>query len=305
MLTRLMDTLALLLPDFTLILVGYLLCRHTPLNRTVWEQVEAVVYFLLFPVLLFYSIVRNPIDVRAASSFAASGWITGLSAIALSYALPWVFGKHIDRQEHAAAAQVGFRFNSFIGLALVLRLAGAPGMATFAILIGVCVPLFNVAAVWPMARHSQQGVWRAMARNPLIWATGSGLLLNLLGFRMPDWLVPSVERVGQSSIALGLLTAGASMRLERLAHDKLLGVSVLVIRHLCTPLVAWATARALGLDPTQTLVLLVFAAVPTASSCHVLASRMGYDGSYVAGLVTLSTLLGLVSLPWAINVLAR
>ncbi|MGA1726255.1 MAG: AEC family transporter, partial [Burkholderiaceae bacterium] len=33
------------------------------------------------------------------------------------------------------------------------------------------------------------------------------------------------------------------------------------------------------------------------SSCYVLAARMGYDGPYVAGLVTLSTLLGMLSLP--------
>jgi len=43
--------------------------------------------------------------------------------------------------------------------------------------------------------------------------------------------------------------------------------------------------------------LLVFSAIPTASSCYVLAARMGYDGPYVAGLVTLSTLLGMLSLP--------
>jgi malonate transporter len=34
-----------------------------------------------------------------------------------------------------------------------------------------------------------------------------------------------------------------------------------------------------------------------------LAARMGYDGSYVAGLVTLSTLLGMASLPLALGIL--
>jgi predicted permease len=37
----------------------------------------------------------------------------------------------------------------------------------------------------------------------------------------------------------------------------------------------------------------------------VLAARMGYNGAYVAGLVTLSTLLGMVSLPFALGVLGR
>ena len=63
----------LLLPDFSLILFGYLLCRYTPLNRSIWQPVESLVYYLLFPVLLFQSIVKSPIDVGAASSLMAAG----------------------------------------------------------------------------------------------------------------------------------------------------------------------------------------------------------------------------------------
>ena len=37
----------LLLPDFSLILLGYLVCRYTALDRTVWQQVESLVYFFL------------------------------------------------------------------------------------------------------------------------------------------------------------------------------------------------------------------------------------------------------------------
>ena len=79
---------------------------------------------------------------------------------------------------------------------------------------------------------------------------------------------------------------------------------VLSAKHLGMPLMAFGMARLFHLDPTQTTVLLMFSAVPTASSCYVLAARMGYDGPYVAGLVTLSTLLGMVSLPFALGVLA-
>jgi len=49
--------------------------------------------------------------------------------------------------------------------------------------------------------------------------------------------------------------------------------------------------------------LLSFSALPTASSSYVLATRMGYDGSFVAGLVTLSTLLGVLSLAFALEFL--
>jgi len=295
----------LLFPDFSLILIGYLLCRFTALNRGVWSQVESLVYYFLFPVLLFHSIVKSPLDLSAASSLMGAGLSLGVAAIALSYSLPywpWL-GKKLDVRLHAASAQVGFRFNSFIALALADKVAGPPGLLMIAVLIGVCVPLFNVGAVWPMARHAGKGFVRELVRNPLIIGTASGLAANLLGFSMPVWLEPTVNRIGQASLALGLMAAGAGMQFGTLASAKTLGVMVLSVKHLGMPLMAFGLALLFKLDATQTTVLLMFSAVPTASSCYVLAARMGYNGPYVAGLVTLSTLLGMASLPFALGVL--
>jgi hypothetical protein len=295
----------LLFPDFSLILCGYLVCRYTALNRTVWQQVESLVYYFLFPVLLFHSIVRSPLDLGAASSLIAAGLSMGVLGIALAYSLPYLpwIGAHIDRREHAASAQIAFRFNSFIALALAERLAGAEGLLLIAILIGVCVPLFNVGAVWPMARHAKIGFVGALVRNPLIIATATGLAANLLGLQIPVWLEPTVTRIGAASLALGLLAAGAGMQFRSLASAKTLAVSLLAIRHFFMPLIALGLAWVFRLSPVQTTVLLSFSALPTASSCYVLAARMGYNGAFVAGLVTLSTLLGIVSLPFALGML--
>lgn len=300
-----MNYAQLLFPDFSLILCGYLVCRHTALNRTVWEQVEALVYYFLFPVLLFHSIVRSPLDLSTASSLIGAGLAMGVSGIALAYALPWLplIGRHIDARQHAASAQVAFRFNSFIGLALAERLAGPEGLLLIAVLIGFCVPLFNVGAVWPMARHAQRHFGRELLRNPLIIGTVSGLLANLLGFKIPVWVEPTVTRIGAASLALGLMAAGAGLQFSSLARAKTLAVATLAIRHFFLPLIAFGLSRAFGLSSAQTTILLAFSALPTASSCYVLAARMGYDGAYVAGLVTVSTLLGMASLPFALGVL--
>lgn len=295
----------LLFPDFSLILCGHLVCRFTALNRSVWQHVDSLVYYFLFPVLLFHSIVKSPLDPAAASSLIAAGLCLAASAIGLSYSLPhWpLLGRYIDKRDHAASAQVGFRFNSFIALALAERIAGPQGLLMISMLIGFCVPTFNIGAVWPMARHGNTHFLRELLRNPLIIATASGLIANLLGFRMPVWLEPTVQRIGAAALALGLMAAGAGMQLGTLRRGKVLGVSVLLCKHLALPLLAWCWARAWHLDATQTTVLLAFSALPTASTCYVLATRMGYNGPYVAGLVTLSTLAGMLSLPFALGVL--
>lgn len=295
----------LLFPDFSLILLGYLVCRYTALDRSVWEPVEGLVYYFLFPVLLFQSIVRNPLDLGATSGLIAAGLLMGLCGIALAYSVPYWPGvaSRIDAREHAGAAQVAFRFNSFIALALAERLAGGPGLALIAVLIGISVPVYNVAAVWPMARHANTGFGRALLRNPLIVATVAGLAANLLGLRLPAMLEPTVNRIGAASLALGLMAAGAGMQFGSLARAKTLAAALLTIRHFLLPLLAWGLSRLFGLDALQTTVLLAFSALPTASSCYVLAARMGYNGPYVAGLVTLSTVLGLASLPFALGLL--
>ena len=85
-----MNFAQLLFPDFSLILCGYLLCRFTALNRKVWEPVEGLVYFFLFPVLLFHSIVRTPLDLGAASSLAAAGFALAVLAIAAWLGSRWL-----------------------------------------------------------------------------------------------------------------------------------------------------------------------------------------------------------------------
>jgi malonate transporter and related proteins len=294
----------LLLPDFSLIVCGYLICRFTALNRTVWEQVDSLVFYFLFPVLLFHSIVRSPLDLGAASSLIGAALCMVGACIAVTYSLARLPG--VQAADFASTAQIAFRFNSFIALALAERLAGKEGLLLIAVIIGVCVPLCNIGAIWPMARNSNQGFLKALVTNPLVIGTAGGLLANVLGFSIPQWAEPTVTRIGQASLALGLMAAGAGMQLGRMFNTRskrTMGFAVLVMRHLAMPLLAWCMVRLFGLNTTQATMLLVFSALPTASSCYVLASRMGYDGSFVAGLVTLSTVLGALSLPFALQFL--
>ncbi|MDE2092941.1 MAG: AEC family transporter, partial [Burkholderiales bacterium] len=65
-----MSTALLLLPDFLLIALGFVLCHRSALNRPVWDAAERLVYYLLFPVLLFNSIVKSPLQLGQTASLA-------------------------------------------------------------------------------------------------------------------------------------------------------------------------------------------------------------------------------------------
>ena len=296
-----MSDALILLPDFLLIVTGYLICRHTALNRAVWEGVERLVYFVLFPALLFTAIVRSPLQPAAALPLVACGLAVIGCGVLMAYALRRVRG--VDGHLHASGAQVAFRFNSYVALAMAERLAGAQGLAWTALLVAVCVPVCNIAAVWPLARHGGQGYLRELSRNPLILSTGSGLAFNLLGLQLPDLATLTLSRIGAAALPLGLMAVGAGLQMGALREAPRLAAALLTIRHALLPLLAVALVLWAGLPPAQQAIVVAFAALPTASSAYVLAARMGGHGGFVAGLVTLSTLIGMAGLPLALMLL--
>ena len=285
----------LLVPDFLLILCGFVLCRWTALGRGVWDGVEKLVYFVLFPVLLFNSIVKTPLQPGATVGLALGGVGVVACGVALAYALRLWPG--VDARLHASGAQAAFRFNSFIALALAERLGGPQGVAWIALLIALCVPLCNVAAVWPLARHGGQGVLRELARNPLILSTLAGLVANLAGLQWPDAVATALQRIGLAALPLGVMAVGAGLKFGGLKEAPGLAAALLAIRHAVLPAVAIGLCAALSLPAAQRTLLVAFAALSTAPSAYVLAVRMGGHGPFVAGLVTVSTMLCALSVP--------
>lgn len=292
----------LLLPDFLLIVLGFALCRWTALDRPVWAATERLVYWLLFPVLLFISILKSPLNPNTTTALALGGVLvvsTGFVLTVLLGLLPRLAG-----QQLASGAQVAFRFNSYVALALAERLGGAQYLAWTALLLAVCVPLCNAGAVWTLARHGGQSTWHEVLRNPLILGTLAGLAGNLLGLELPAALDTSLRRVSSAALPLGLMAVGAGLQVGGLRQAPGLAALLLGIRHAVLPLVGLGLGVLLGLPKDQARTLVAFAALPTASSAFVLASRMGGDAPYVAGLVTASTLLGMLSIPLALALIS-
>lgn len=291
----------LLLPDFVLIVLGYLLCRHTPLNRALWDGVERLVYYLLFPVLLFSAVLRYPLQLESLLHLGG----VGLTIVAAGVALAWSLRAWptVDARLHASGAQTAFRFNTYVAFAVCERIAGVQGVAWVALLVSVCVPACNVAAVWPLARHGGHGYLRELARNPLIIATVAALLANLAQLQFPALVNLTLQRIGAAALPLGLMAVGAGLRFGALREGPGLAAGLMLIRHLLLPVLAIGLVIALDLPALQQAVVVAFAAMPTASSAYVLAARMGGNGSYVAGLVTVSTLLAMPGLPLALALL--
>jgi len=279
-----MSIALVLLPDFLLILVGVLLSRLRAFDAAFWAGAERLVYFVLFPALLFRSLATGAGAIGDSLPFVATGLAFTLAGIALSFLARFLF--RLPEGDFAACFQCGFRFNTYLALSVAERLQAARGLAAVTLLVGVLVPVVNLAAVGMLARGGEARVLPALARNPLVLACVAGLADRVL------------SSLGGAALALGLLTVGAALKLRLDGTLPLPAVAYwTAVKLVVLPACALLVGRLLGLGESLLQLAVVMAAVPTAPSAYVLATQMGGHGRPVALLVTLGTLLAAVTLP--------
>lgn len=296
-----MQVFLAIIQPFILIALGAFLSRRPMFPRPLWEGVEKLVYYVLFPPLLFNSVAGASLSLSQAGLYLACG----VGSMTIGIVLSWVVSKlaPAGRLSDASVRQCGYRFNSYIGFAVVLALYGNAGLALFALLVGVWVPICNAAAVTDLAAAAGGrgaclgGILKSIANNPLILATLAGLAFNVLGLSMPALVTSVFKSLGAASLSLALMAIGSGLKLSAFrAEAKLLTLATLE-KLLALPAVSFCIGLAAGLTPLELGALFAFTALPTANSCYILAVRMGGDGPLVANLTTLQTVCSLATLP--------
>jgi malonate transporter and related proteins len=289
------ETFVILLPIIALIALGHLLKRFGMLGAEVWRGIEALVYYVLFPALLFGTLASRPINLGAGGTmilvgfgFMLGGMLLGLVARPLLRPSPQAF---------ASIFQCSFRFNTYIGMALLGGVFGADGIAAFALLAGFVIPLANVASVWALAHHGRQPILRELVRNPFILATFSGLGWSALGLPLPDIALATLIFLGEPALPLGLLASGAGLTFLLEPRQTALVAYVIGVKLLAVPAIALGLALLAGLQGEYLVAAVMLAALPPASSAYILASRMGGDGALVAATVGAATLVATFTLP--------
>lgn len=290
-----MHIVTLLLPDFSLILIGIALARWTHWGTTFWQGLEKFVYFILFPALLFYVTARLEFRIADIGPMIKTGILASMCGMALAWA-----GKMFIKAPprfYASGMQTAFRFNSYLGLALASRLGDPAAVGFMAMLLGFHVPLCNAAAVYSLAENKKH-IARELARNPMLVSTVAGVLYSLCGLPLPDVIATTLSRLGNASIALGLILVGTGLKLSGIRGNTLLATYLTSIKLLVLPCVALLIGQWLRLPPVQLQVVVLFCGLPTATSAYILATRMGGNGPITAFLISISTLLSALTIPF-------
>lgn len=289
-----MSIATILFPDFALILLGFLLVRFTDWGPQFWSGLEKLIYYFLFPALLFQSTARTAFDFGSTGKMLQVALLALMCGIALGWLAKLFFRSPPMMFE--SGVQTAFRFNSYIALAIASRLAGEQGTMLMALIMGFAVPICNMAAVHALV-HRSGGLLKELAKNPLLLATAAGMAFNLLGFTLPEIVSATLSRMSNASIAVGLITVGAGLRLSGLHDAKGMASYFLAVKLLAVPAIGYALGIWFGLPALQLQIAVAFCALPTASSAYVLAVRMGGNGPFVAFLISAGTVLSVLTMP--------
>ncbi|MGF7409028.1 AEC family transporter [Providencia alcalifaciens] len=302
-----MEKISLVLwPLFALITMGFILRRTALFSADFWPSAEKLNYFILFPALLISSLANAPLDnpklpyLACAILFilAISSLFVVLSKYLFKISIPR-FGAHI---------QGIIRFNTYLGLAIIVDLFGSEGIAISAVIMAILVPSCNVIAVLSLSAGKKvtlKQLVMPIVKNPLIISCVIGILLNLLPIGLPFGSDQFLKLLAAASLPLGLICIGGALQTATLRKEfKPIMVSTL-LRLLAMPILAVLTAHLFSLPALERVLLVIFFAIPTAPTSYILTKQLNGDSQLMAGIITFQTILAVITLPLVLTLITQ
>lgn len=281
-------------PVLLITAVGYALGR----GRLVPAQpLTALSILVLIPALVFYALTTSTLP-RAAFARIAGFIVVQFLLVAV---VVWIFARleRWDRVRTAAillATEISNVGNA--GLPLVFFAWGQTGFTAAIGFFAVQAVLANLLAVYIGATATSSGAHpvQALLRQPVTYAIGAGVLLNLLGIGLPPPIAKAAQLLASGAISIMLLVVGVQLAEVRVAAD-LHAVSVATaVRLLIAPILAWATASLLGLDGVLRDVSILLTSLPTGVTAAMWATEFRTEPALASSIVVITTLLSPVTI---------
>ncbi len=299
-----MTILNSILPTFAMIAMGSLMKRSGLIDDAFRRTSDRIVYFIFFPALLFWKIGTPEADSGPSNSNLIAAVICAVCCIAvLSVVVARV--TKMPNTFVGSFFQASFRFNTYIGIAVVLTPLGAQGVRDLAVIVGFTIPCVNVLCVailiWFSDRTYSSGerlalAVRAMLSNPLIWACASGVIYSHLKLGFPPALDKTLAMMASIAVPLALLSIGASLTFAGFGEYLRPAILSQLLKLIIFPAVGYMLVRAFGVTGPQFKVAMLFFALPTSPHTYILSSQLDSDLHLASSAIVLSTLLSVIAL---------
>jgi len=319
-----LDVLRVTFPFFALVLCGYWAARRQMLPFEAIPGLNGFVLFFALPCMLFQFGAKTPI----AQLLDASAFFMYLfcALVMVAFVVAVTLNKRFGWNDAAFGALVGaFPNTGFMGVPLLVALLGtaAAGPAIVTIVIDMVITTSLCIALSRLDGAGQQGVSQAaknallgVVKNPLPWAILLGTLFSAFRIELPGPVEKTVALLGDAASPVALFTIGAVLaRSQKIAHHEQHGpltwkdyVPVALIKLFLHPLLVLAVGLAVismgvPIDAFALKVMVLVAALPSASNVAMLSERFGADNGRIARIILVSTAAAFLTFSGAVALL--
>lgn len=294
-------------PFFALVAAGYMAARRRWLPLEAIPGLNGFVLFFALPAMLYRFGASTPI-ARLLDGAVAGVWLL-CALVVVGFAIAVSLGGRIRWNDAAFGALVAaFPNSGFMGVPLIAALLGPQAVGTVIVVIVVdmvitsslCIALSRLDAGEGGARAALRQALLGVLRNPMPWAIGLGALASAWRIALPGPLDKTVGLLADAASPVALFTIGAVLARSQMQADHPMPlrdyVPLALMKLLLHPLLvllvgAGAIQIGVGLQPAALTVMVLTAALPSASNVSLLAERMGADNGRVARIILVSTAL--------------
>ena len=319
-----LDVLQVTFPFFALVLCGYLAARRQMLPFEAIPGLNGFVLYFALPCMLFRFGASTPI----AQLLDAGAFFMYLfcALVMVGFVVAVTLNQRIGWNDAAFGALVGaFPNTGFMGVPLLVALLGAAaaGPAIVTIVIDMVITTSLCIALSRLDGAGQNGMGHAaknallgMTKNPMPWAMLLGTLFSAFQGELPGPVQKTVALLADSASPVALFTIGAVLaRSQKIAHHQQHGpltwkdyVPVALIKLFLHPLLVLAVGLAVismgvPIDVFALKVMVLVAALPSASNVSMLAERFGADNGRIARIILVSTAAAFLTFSGAVALL--
>jgi predicted permease len=311
-------------PFFALVLCGYVAARRRWLPLEAIAGMNSFVLFFALPCMLYRFVFTTPLaqlldgGVFLTYLFCALVMVAVAVAVSLNARIRW-------NDASFGALVAAFPNTGFMGVPLLVALLGVqaagPAIVTMVvdmvITTSLCIALSRLDGAGQHGfAHAAKKALQGMLVNPLPWSILLGAVASALSVRLPQPVTQTVGLLADAASPVALFTIGAVLaRSQMLAtaqrhapmalRDYLLVAALKLFLHpvLVLGVGSLAIAWGLPLSPSALTVLVLVAALPSASNVSLLAERFGADNGRIARIILVSTAAAFLTFAGAVRLL--
>lgn len=287
--------LGIILPVFIIIGVGYAYARiRGEAVKSDMGSVNRVSMEALCPLLVFTALAGKDFDLAHNGTLILAGVLISIGSGLLAWPLARMFGYDV----RSFVPPMMYNNCGNMGLPLAVLAFGQSGLPAAVALFMACNLVYFTAGIKiiEIGRTGAHSSPFKFLASPMMIAMMVGMVFSLLHISLPAPLFNALKMLGEACIPVMLFALGVRMMDVSFKswHIGLVGAIVCPVGGLA---VAWLLDGVLHLTTAQRGQMYLFASLPPAVFCFMVAEQYKQEPDKVASIVLLGNLAALVFVP--------